>query len=144
MKRVNRYRTVFVITCLAVSLVLFLIIRIANTDHLSKSQIVNLVEGNYHVIAEDISENDFSDTLNLKGIQDVSRKGEIIDFYCGGSGIAPSSKEYGFYYSANDTPCDFVLMGTLKPDGKGYSSSDGNYFYTEKIRKNFYYYEVQF
>ena len=144
MKRVNKYRTVFVITCLAISLVLFLIIRIATTDHLSKRQIIKLVNENYNVIAEDISENDFSDTLKLKGIQSVSTEDEIIGFYCGGSGIAPSSQEYGFYYSDNDTPSDFILKGTLKPDGKGYSSSDGNYFYTEKIRDNFYYYEVHF
>ena len=79
------------------------------------------------------------------------KSSEGIDFYCGGKGIAPSSQDYGFYYTEDDLPkaiwcgvkyCDDSF---LVEDGDGYSTDyQHNYYYTEKIRDNFYYYEARF
>lgn len=117
-----------------------------------KKEICKLVNKNYTVILEDISENDFSDTKNLKGVKDVDSSYGVVEVYCGGRGFVPSTSYYGFYYSPDDLPLycwDGIGYYTesLKPDGKGFSikySDDDNSYYTEKIRDNFYYYEAHF
>ena len=89
--------------------------------------------------------------MNIGKIEDVTVLEQGVDFYCGGKGIAPSSQDYGFYYTEDDLPkaiwcgvkyCDDSL---LVEDGDGYSTDyQHNYYYTEKIRDNFYYYEAHF
>ena len=124
------------------------------SDNLSKKEIFELVNENYTVIIEDIEENDFTDTGKIKGIKEVYSDTDIIDVYCGGKGMGSATSYYGFYYSADDLPKDAWCGSNfgrtpdeLIPDGKGFAiknSNDDNYYYTEKIRENFYYYEAHF
>ena len=72
-----------------------------------------------------------------------------MEFYCGGSGLVPSSSYYGFYYSPDDLPLavDVTLTENLGPegDGFGWGEPDGdNRYYTERIMKNWYYYESHY
>ena len=116
-----------------------------------KEQIFDTVNDNTQTILTDIEEHDFTDSMNIGKIEDVTVLEQGVDFYCGGKGIAPSSQDYGFYYTEDDLPkaiwcgvkyCDDSL---LVEDGNGYSTDyQHNYYYTEKIRDNFYYYEAQF
>ena len=116
-----------------------------------KEQIFDTVNDNAQTILTDIEEHNFADSMNIGKIEDVTVLEQGIDFYCGGKGIAPSSQDYGFYYTEDDLPkaiwcgvkyCDDSL---LVEDGDGYSTDyQHNYYYTEKIRDNFYYYEVSF
>lgn len=116
-----------------------------------KEQIFDTVNDNTQTILTDIEEHDFTDSMNIGKIEDVTVLEQGIDFYCGGKGIAPSSQDYGFYYTEDDLPkaiwcgvkyCDDSL---LVEDGDGYSTDyQHNYYYTEKIRDNFYYYEARF
>ena len=123
-------------------------------DSLSKKEIFKLVKDNYSIILDDIEEKDFSDTEKLKGVQEVYSDTEIVDVYCGGSGFGSATSYYGFYYSPDGLPRD-AWCGSdfgrtpdeLIPEGKGFAiknSNDDNYYYTEKIRENFYYYEAHF
>ncbi len=123
------------------------------SDNLSKKQIFKLVERNSAVIIEDISANNFDDTLSIKGIQEVSSRNGMIDFYCGGKGVGSATSYYGFYYSESDEPIGAFagvgLIGNfeLTPDGRGYSyreENSDNIYYTEKITEKFYYYESHF
>lgn len=122
-------------------------------DSLSKKEIFKLVNDNYSIILDDIKEKDFSDTEKLKGVKEVDSDTEIIDVYCGGTGIGSATSYYGFYYSPDGLPKDswcgtsFGSPEMLKPDGDGFSikhSNGDNCYYTEKIRDNFYYYEAHF
>ena len=116
-----------------------------------KEQIFDTVNDNTQTILTDIEEHDFTDSMNIGKIEDVTVLEQGVDFYCGGKGIAPSSQDYGFYYTEDDLPkaiwcgvkyCDDSL---LVEDGNGYSTDyQHNYYYTEKIRDNFYYYEAHF
>ena len=116
-----------------------------------KEQIFDTVNDNTQTILTDIEEHDFTDSMNIGKIEDVTVLEQGIDFYCGGKGIAPSSQDYGFYYTEDDLPkaiwcgvkyCDDSF---LVEDGDGYSTDyQHNYYYTEKIRDNFYYYEARF
>ena len=120
-------------------------------DKSIKEQIFEIVNDNAQTILADIEEQDFTDSMSVGKIEDVSVLEQGVDFYCGGKGIAPSSQDYGFYYTEDDLPkaiwcgvkyCDDSL---LVEDGDGYSTDyQHNYYYTEKIRDNFYYYEAHF
>ena len=120
-------------------------------DKSIKEQIFEIVNDNAQTILTDIEEQDFTDSMNIGKIEDVTVLEQCVDFYCGGKGIAPSSQDYGFYYTEDDLPkaiwcgvkyCDDSL---LVEDGDGYSTDyQYNYYYTEKIRDNFYYYEAHF
>ena len=124
------------------------------SDNLSKKEIFDLVNENYSIILEDIRENDFTDTEKINGVKEVYSDTDVIDVYCGGTGIGSATSYYGFYYSSDDLPKDAWCGSNfgrtsdeLKPEGDGfvieYSNSD-NCYYTEKIRDNFYYYEAHF
>ena len=120
-------------------------------DKSIKEQIFEIVNDNAQTILADIEEQDFTDSMSVGKIEDVGVLEQGVDFYCGGKGIAPSSQDYGFYYTEDDLPkaiwcgvkyCDDSL---LIEDGEGYSTDyQYNYYYTEKIRDNFYYYEAHF
>lgn len=137
----------------AIIIAAVILIRAGLSDNLSKRQIFNLVEKHSEVILADITENNFDDTLSIKGIKDIKFKDEAIDFYCGGSGMGSETSYYGFYYSENDEPIGMFggtnISGSfeLTPEGNGYiyrEENSDNSFYTEKIISGFYYYESQF
>ena len=72
--------------------------------------------------------------------------------FCKGTGIAPSSQDYGFYYSEENLPVAVfdgqILCATaeLVKEGSGYQYVDSGYnvFYTEHIKGNLYFYSASF
>ena len=114
----------------------------------SKKDVFNLVEENYDAIVAACENKDSKALLAINGITTV----EIIDGYviafCKGAGIAPSSQDYGFYYSEVNIPVGVGYgphivcnIKNMTPDGNGYKGIvDGNSFYTEHIKGNLYYY----
>lgn len=141
-------KAILSVVILAIS---FFIVKNNFFDKSPKEHIFEMVNNNAQTLISDIDRQEFSESMTIRGIEDVSVIGESVDFYCGGKGIAPSSQDYGFYYTEDDLPkaiwcgvkyCDDSL---LVEDGDGYSTDyQHNYYYTEKIRDNFYYYEAQF
>ena len=123
------------------------------SDNLSKTQIFKLVDKNYNIILEDIRNNNFDNTLTIKGIREIDNENGVIDFYCGGKGMGSETSYYGFYYTQDDVPKG-IFAGTkyceseqLTADGIGYSHNEyngDNRYYTEKIRDKFYYYEAHY
>lgn len=121
-------------------------------DSLSKKQIFSLVNKNYELLNECIDSGDFSDVQKLRGVKEVTGGNDVLDVYCGGSGFGSATNYYGFYYSPSNKPlvvwCGHISENnSLLPDGKGYSlknPNDDNWYYTERIRENFFYYEIHF
>lgn len=140
-----------IILGIAILVIAILLVKNIFFDKSIKEQIFEIVNDNTHTILADIEEQNFADSMSIGKIEDISVLEQGIDFYCGGKGIAPSSQDYGFYYTEDDLPkaiwcgskyCDDSL---LVEDGDGYSTDfQHNYYYTEKIRDNFYYYEAHF
>jgi len=122
------------------------------SDNLSKKQIFSLVNKNHELLNECIGSNDFSEIKQLKGVKEVTFENGVLDIYCGGSGFGSATNYYGFYYSPSNKPlvvwCGHISENnSLLPDGKGYSlkkPNDDNWYYTERIRENFFYYESHF
>ena len=118
-------------------------------DYLSKKEIFAVVNKQHDTIISDVEKGEFTDSKSIEGIESVKEYNGIIDFYCGGKGISVSGFDYGFYYTADDLPkaVEYVSFGegdSLTPEGDGYCFNKYNYYYTEKIRDNFYYYEIRF
>ncbi len=113
-----------------------------------KGEIFEFVNEHNEIILEDIFENDFTDSLALDSIESVDVSEYCVEFYFGGEGISASSNEYGFYYSFDGQPLGvfegsvFCSSDIMTEDGYGYSTNfQNNYYYTEKICDNFWYYE---
>lgn len=119
-------------------------------NFLSKSEIFSTVNENYNLIANDIKNNTFDKTLQINGIEDVKKHNEAIEFYCGGKGNVASGVYYGFYYSNDSLPKVsfmsylFYDESDLIKEKDGFSCSEVDYYYTEKIKNNFYYYEAHY
>ena len=119
------------------------------TDAGIKNNIIELVEDNKEIIVEAINTGNYEKIYDIKAIEDIIVNDDCVVFYCKGRGIAPSSQEYGFYYSKNNLP---IAIFDGKPihyfendvavgEGCEYVDSSYNSFYTEKIIGSFYYYD---
>jgi hypothetical protein len=114
----------------------------------AKSDIFNLVENNYDEIVAACENKDSEALLAIDGVTQVNIVDGYVLVYCKGAGIAPSSQDYGFYYSEDNSPvtvnCNLGIVcyaADLSPDGDGYQCIvSGNTFYTEHIKGNIYFY----
>ena len=117
-------------------------------DCLSKEEIFDVVNNNYNKIIADIQKGSFEQTEKIKGLESVKEKDGIIYFYCEGKGNVVSGAYYGFYYTTDNLPkvLPFVLFDEddLVPHNNGFCFDKYDYYYTEKIRDNFYYFEQQY
>ena len=114
----------------------------------AKKDIFSLVENNYDTILKACEEKDKDALLAINGITDVNIVDGYVIVYCKGAGIAPSSQDYGFYYTIENIPvgvdCNLNVIcniDTMKPMDNGYEGTvDYNTFYTEQIQGNIYFY----
>ena len=114
----------------------------------AKSDIFNLVENNYDEIVAACENKDSEALLAIDGVTQVNIVDGYVLVYCKGAGIAPSSQDYGFYYSEDNSPvtvdCNLGIVcyaADLSPEGDGYQcKASGNTFYTEHIKGNIYFY----
>ena len=113
-----------------------------------KQDIFPLVENNYDAIVTACENKDEEALLAIDGITKVNLIDGYVLAYCKGAVIAPSSQDYGFYYSEENIPVtvdwnlDIVSYAEdLSPEGNGYQFIvHGNLFYTEHIKGNLYFY----
>ncbi|MBQ3543012.1 MAG: hypothetical protein IJA45_07815 [Oscillospiraceae bacterium] len=114
----------------------------------SKKDIFNVVERNYDAIVTACENKDKEALLAIDGVTQVNIVDGYVLVYCKGAGIAPSSQDYGFYYSEDNSPvtvdCNLGIVcyaADLSPEGDGYQCIvSGNTFYTEHITGNIYFY----
>ena len=78
----------------------------------SKKDIFDFVEKNYDAIVVACENKDAEALLAINGIKDVDIVDGYVLVYCKGAGIAPSSQDYGFYYSEENLPVG-VFDGTI-------------------------------
>ena len=117
----------------------------------AKEDIFRLVNENYDRILQACQEKDVEMLCDIEGIQEIAIEDGYVLAYCQGEGIAPSSRDYGFYYSEENRPIAVsysleIECGTkdLIPEGDGYQYYDAglNGYYTEQIKDNLYFYSV--
>lgn len=135
-----------ILACLLACSFVFMIVGCRAKD--SRKDVFSFVEKNYDMIVEACEANDMEALCAFDKIEKVAVVDGYIIAYCNGEGIAPSSQDYGFYYSEENLPitvdCNLGIVcyaADLLPEGKGYQCIiDGNIFYTEHIMGNIYFY----
>ena len=127
-------------------------------DNVSKDRIIEYVTNN-HEILEVITEDEIpSEQAELESwirnclgkqtiVKSVYRYNDnVIDFYCGGTGLATNSTYSGFYYSADNTPFALVFPSDkLVETSSGifeWKSNTGEEIITERIMPNWFYYHM--
>lgn len=113
-----------------------------------KSNVFSLVKRNYDTIVAACEQKDKDTLLAMDGITDVRLAVGYVLVQCKSAGIAPSSQDYGFYYTENKTPIGVgydlqieCYSDTMQPKGNGYEgTSNHNTFYTEQIKGNIYFF----
>ena len=135
-----------IITVIIFSLLIICLCACGTND--IKHNIFDIVEKNEDVLIEAINTGEYEKIYAI-GIKDITVNDDYIVFYYTGRGIAPSSQEYGFYYSVENKPiaifdghpvCNPEEM-TEKENGYEYIDNSYNSFYTEKVIEHFYYYD---
>lgn len=132
----------------SVLIVAFVVVLAGCGEKESKKDIFNLVENNYDEIVAACENKDSEALLAIDGVTQVNFVDGYVLVYCKGAGIAPSSQDYGFYYSEDNLPvtvdCNLGIVcyaADLSPEGDGYQCIvSGNTFYTEYINGNIYFY----
>ena len=118
----------------------------------AKKDVFNIVEKNYDAIVTACENKDEEALLAIDGITQVNMVDGYVLVYCKGAGIAPSSQEYGFYYTEENLPVG-VFAGQIVCSNSelveyenGYRYLDGGYneFFTEHIKGNIYFYSAAF
>ena len=133
-------------------LFLFLLVTDGCGADASKQDVFDLVEKNYETICIACEEENEQALLALDGITRVNIEDGYVIVFCKGAGIAPSSQDYGFYYSRDNSPvtidCNQMIVcraDELTVEGEGYQCVvSGNTFYTEHIKGNLYFYSNAF
>ena len=127
---------------------LSLILALTGCGKKPKEDVFSIVEKNYDAIVDACENKDAEALLDISGITTVDIVEGYVLVYCKGAGIAPSSQDYGFYYSIENSPvtvdCNLNIVckaDGLTPKGNGFQCVvSGNIFYTEHIKGNIYFY----
>ena len=119
----------------------------------TKGAIVSRVKNNEAQLAEvdsSVIERGSAEGASVSGVQEIvyHSDSKMVEFLCGGFGLAPSSSYTGFYYSPSDVPLGFQgeVMSLVKTDtGWSYEQVNGdNQYETEKIVDRWYYFHMSF
>ena len=117
-----------------------------------KQEIFELVINNEALLREAVRTGEYNEVYEINGISEIIVNEGYTVFYCSGGGIAPSSQEYGFYYSAENKPMAiFDGVAVCRPedmkeknDTYEYLDDSYNIYHAENIIGNFYYYDNAF
>ena len=129
----------------------FLFLVATGDDSADKDEVFDFVSENEEELLKAIGAGDFSALENQGFIKDIDPDETVVDFSCGGAGVGSGTSYVGFYYtSENDMAavwCAPSFAGWLIPSGNGFEwqeANGDNWYYTEHICGNFYYYEASF
>lgn len=130
---------------------LFLFLVVTGDDSADKDDVFEFVCEREEDLLKAIEDGDFSAFENKGFIKNIDADETLVDFSCGGAGVGSGTSYVGFYYTSNDDMtavwCAPSSPGALAPSGNGFEwqEPDGdNWYYTEHICGNFYYYEASF
>lgn len=129
----------------------FLFLAATSDDSASKDAVFKFVCEEEETLLKAIEVGDFSAFENKGFIKNIDADPNVVDFSCGGVGIGSATSYVGFYYTADNNMtavwCAPSSASSLTPSGSGFKwqEPDGdNWYYTEHICGNFYYYEASF
>ncbi len=137
-------------TVLVLAVLLAFVFTCCGKSH--KEDVFELVEKKYDKILTACENKDVDSLIAIDKITQVKVVDGYVVVFCKGVGIAPSSQDYGFYYSKDNIPvtidCNLEIVckiDALTPKGNGFKCVvSGNEFYTEHIKGNIYFYSTAY
>ena len=127
----------------------FVFLVATSDDSADKDEIIEFVCEKEDELLKAIENGDFSAFENKGFIKDIDADETVVDFSCGGAGIGSGTSYVGFYYTPNNDMtavwCAPSSSGSLTPSKNGFEwreSNGDNWYYTEHICGNFFYYEA--
>lgn len=148
MKVKLRKKSKWIVISLSVIFVIYILSKIFTYEN----RIESLVTKNISFLNQCIEYKVYDKIYKIKAVKQItpyaSNNELVIDFYCYGFGIVPSSIYYGFYYTSKDEPKGFqnvdVKFIPYKNGWKWEEERGDNWQYTRKIADHWYYYEAGF
>ena len=129
----------------------FLFLVATSDDSADKDDVFEFVCEKEEALLQAIENGDFSAFENKGFVKSIDADETVVDFSCGGAGVGSGTSYVGFYYTpANDMTavwCAPSSVSSLTPSGNGLEwleTNGDNWYYTEHICGNFYYYEASF
>lgn len=143
----KRRKNIFIIIIVMASIV-FCVFSCRKGNN-KKKEIFELVRNNEILLSEAVRTGKYNEVYEINGISEITVNEGYTVFYCSGGGIAPSSQEYGFYYSAENKPMAiFDGEAVCRPEDMKekngtyeYLDDSYNIYHAENITGNFYYYD---
>ena len=130
---------------------MFLFLAAAANDGAEREEIFEFVCEHEAELLNAIEEEDLSAFENQRFIKEIDAGDAVVDFSCGGAGVGSGTSYVGFYYTPDHDLaavwCAPSSADALVPSGDGFEwreKNGDNYYYTEHICGNFYYYEASF
>lgn len=130
---------------------LFLFLAAMSDDGAEREEVFEFVCEHEAELLNAIEEGDLSAFENQGFIKEIDADDAIVDFSCGGAGVGAGTSYVGFYYTPEHDLtavwCAPSSADALVPSGDGFEwreKNGDNYYYTEHICGNFYYYEASF
>lgn len=141
------------IIVILIAVVIFFIFSIPKVEQYQrvrdKENIESLVIDNLEFLNECIEIEDYDKIVELTKVKNKKNwkndsDGIIVEYFCKGYGIVPAGQYTGFYYTSIDEPTGFeggAYKLTKTKNGWEWNEPNGdNFYYTEKITDNWYYY----
>lgn len=130
----------------------FLLLVATSDDSADKDEVLAFVCDHEKELMKAVETADFSAFENQGFIRDIRTGDDVVDFSCGGAGVGSGTSYVGFFYTPdNDRTalwwCGPSSEASLERSGTGFEwreETGDNYYYTEHICGNFYYYEASF
>lgn len=130
---------------------LFFFLAATGDDRADKDDVMGFVCENEEELLKAVEDGDFSAFENKGFIKDIDADETVVEFSCGGAGIGSATSYVGFYYTPENDMfavwCAPSSDNSLIPSGTGFEWRDqngDNWYYTEHICGNFYYYEASY
>lgn len=150
----------FLVICLLFSLAgcsdvlggtFFLLLAATSDDGADKDDVFEFVCEEEEALLKAIADGDFSAFENKGFIKSIDAYTNVVDFSCGGAGFGSGTSYVGFYYTADNdmtavwcAPSSASLLTPFENGFEWQETNGDNWYYTEHICGNFYYYEASF
>lgn len=129
-------------------LVMAMLLTACSSNHADKT--IAMYRKHEALFLEAVQSANYAPVEALRYVQEIEtwQNPVKVDFYCGGSGLVPSSSYYGILYQPS-----LDLEGKVESDSQWMHEGDGyrfiqhegdNVFYYEPLGNGFYYYEEHY
>lgn len=123
-----------------------------NNNKEIKEEIINFIETNVELLEKYIENEEYNKISTEFDLIELSHEKfegdiELINYKYSNDMVLKSGLDFGIYYQNNNAPSSLPFKSDLEliSDMDGWSVKyDGDWYYTERIRENWFYYKISY